>query len=139
MSAGTPADFVYNNARTMFATAALNWTTAAINAMFVSSDYAPLLTDQYVSDIPASAIILRDYALTNLGVKDGVCYGVVPEITGILSAYTVTAMVLYAKGATDAASPLIYYTSSGYGFPFPVQGFDYYVGFDQANGGFFQV
>ena len=133
-------DFVYNNARLLFGTAQLNWETAAVNAMFVTSDYSAQPTDKYVSDIPASAIILRDYALTGLGISsNGACYGTIPEVTGIVSPYTVTGLVLYVKGASDAVSPLIYYTSTGPGFPFPIQGFDYYVGFDQANGGFFQV
>lgn len=139
MSGGAPTDFLYNNARHLFATAQLNWPTAAVNAMLVNNQYSPLLTHQYVSDIPSSAIIVRDYALTNLGEKNGICYGTIPEWTGILTPYTVVAIVLYVKGASDSVSPLIYYSSTGPGFPFVLQGFDYAVGFDQSNGGFFQV
>lgn len=139
MSAGAPTDFLYNNARTLFATAQLNWPAAAPNAMLVNSDYSPLLTDQYVSAIPASAIIVRDLALTNLGVVNGICYGTIPELSGIVTAYEVVAVVLYNKTSSDATSPLIYYSSTGPGFPFQIQGFDYAVGFDQTVGGFFQV
>lgn len=132
-------DFVYNSARTAFATAQINWPAAAVNAMLVSENYAPLPGDSQVADIPPSAIIVRDLALTNLGVKDGVCFGTIPEIIGIVSAFPATAVILYILGSDDTVSPLIYYSSTGPGFPFDITGFDYTVGFDQANGGYFQV
>ncbi len=132
-------DFVYNNARTGFATAQINWTAAPINAMLVNLNYVPLPADANVSDIPPGAVIVRDLALTNLGVTDGICFGTIPEILGVVSAYQAVAVILYVLGNTDSVSTLIYYSSTGPGFPFDITGFDYTVGFDQANGGFFQV
>lgn len=139
MSGGAPTDFLYNNARTMFATAQLNWPASNVNAMLVSAGYAPALGDQYVSAIPVAAVIVRDLQLTNLGVKNGVCYGTIPDISSVVTPYQVTALVLYIKGASDSVSPLIYYSSTGVGFPFNIQGFEYAVGFDEAAGGYFQV
>lgn len=136
---GAPTDFLYNNARHLFATAGLNWPAAAVNAMLVSSLYAPLLSDKNVSDINPGAIIVRDLVCTNVGEKNGVCFCTVPQIQSITSVYSAVAVVLYVKGADDAHSPLVYYSSSGPGFPFAIQGFSYFVGYDQANGGFFQV
>jgi hypothetical protein len=132
-------DFVYDNARQLFATAQINWTAAPINAMLVSNFYAPQLTHVNVADIDPSAIIVRDLALTNLTAVKGICAGIIPEILGVVTPYTVVAVILYVKGANDGVSPLIYYSSTGPGFPFQVQGFDYSVGFDQVSGGFFQV
>lgn len=139
MSGGAPTDFLYNNARTMFATAQLNWPAANVNAMLVSAGYAPTLEDQYVSTVQTAAVIVRDLQLTNLGVKNGVCYGTIPSISGVVTPYQTVALVLYIKGASDSVSPLIYYSSTGVGFPFDIQGFEYAVGFDQASGGYFQV
>lgn len=132
-------DFVYNSARTAFATAQINWTAAPINAMLVNANYAPLPGDSKVSDIPVGAIIVRDLALTNLGVTNGICFGTIPEILGVVSASQAAAVILYVLGNNDSVSPLIYFSSTGPGFPFDITGFDYTVGFDQANGGFFQV
>lgn len=138
----TPTDFVYNNARYLFATAQINWAITPVNAMLVSALYVPSLAHSYVTDVTAQAgsIVIRDIALTNLGVTSaGVCYGTVPELGSFLSATQVAGLILYQKLGSDAASQLLYYTSSGYGFPFLPVGFNYDIGFDQANGGYFQV
>lgn len=139
MSGGAPTDFLYYNARTLFATAQINWTVAAVNAMLVSSGYSPQLTHKYVSDVTPAAIIIRDLALTTLGVTNGICFGTIPEVASVTSVYTVAAVILYIKTSADTTSPLVYYSSTGPGFPFAIQGFDYTVGFDQTAGGFFQV
>lgn len=133
-------DFVYGKARKALNTAQINWSSAAINAMLVSSTYAPQPnTDQYVSDVPAGAVIVRDIVLTSLGVSNaGVCFGTLPPFNAFSSPLTVTGIILYVKGADDAHSPLVYYSSTGPGFPFHPQGFNYTIGFDQANGGYFQ-
>jgi len=135
-----PTDFLYNNARYLFATAGLDWATADVNAMLVSLLYNPLLTDQHVSDIPSGAVIVRDVALTSLAVSaNGICSGLIPEFDSLDSTYAVKALVLYKKTGSDSTSPLIYYTSTGVGFPFAAQGFNYYVAFDSTNIGWFQV
>lgn len=128
------SDFVYNYARTLFASAQLNWAATDIRAMFVTAAYAQQLSDRFVSDIPVGAIALRDVVLTGLGVTDGgVCYGTIPEVDSVVA----VAMILYANTGDDGTSALIYYTSSGAGFP--MQGYDYSVSYDQSNGGYFQV
>lgn len=136
---GAPTDFLYNNARHLFATAQLNWPSAAINAMVVSAQYSPQLTHANVSDIPSSAILDRDLLCTSVGEHNGVCFCTIPSIVGLSSVTPVVAVILYVKGSDDAHSPLVYYSSSGPGFPFLLQGFSYSIGYDQANGGFFQV
>lgn len=134
-------DFVYGKARALIAAAGLNWSSAAINAMLVNANYAPSPnTDQYVSTIPSNAIVIRDIALTSLAIgAAGQCAGLIPQFLSFASVSTVVALVLYVKGANDGVSPLIYYTSTGSGFPFQPQGFNYVIGYDQANGGFFQA
>lgn len=132
-------DFVYGKARRSVDLS--SWPSYAINAMLVSSSYAPQPnTDQYVADIPAGAVAIRDVALTGLGITAaGVCFGTIPPFNAFLSALTVAALVLYINTGTDATSRLLYYSSSGIGFPFQPQGFNYVIAFDQANGGYFQA
>lgn len=132
-------DFVYDNARQLFATAQLNWPTAAVYAMVVSEFYAPTLADVHVSDVPSGAIIIRDMQCTSMASVKGVCSCLIPQIQSIVSPYTVTAVILYIKGSDDAHSPLVYYSSTGPGFPFQLAGFDEAIGYDQIAGGFFQV
>lgn len=140
MAAGN-TDFVYWAARQMAAGAGYNWTASAVNMMLVSANYAPSPSgDQFVSDIPSGAILLRDIALTSLGVSlAGALYGSIPLLESELFTDEVVALVLYYLNDSDADSPLIYYTSTGIGFPFFAQGFNYAIGFDQASGGFFMA
>lgn len=133
-------NLVYNAARVRFATAQLDWSTATIHAMLVDSSYTPLLTHVHVSDIPSGAIIIRDSPLTDIAVADtGVCYGTIPKFEALLSSAPVAALILYENTGTDSTSGLIYYSSGGVGFPFDAQGFDYSIGYDLTNGGFFKV
>jgi hypothetical protein len=135
-----PTDFVYNSARHGFATAALNWPTLAINAMLVSAQYVPSLSDQFVSAIPSFAILARDAVCTNIAVNaEGICSCLIPEFQSLLSPYIAAAVVLYVQSGLDSTSQLVYYSSTGNGFPFALQGFNYYVGFDSSSGGWFQV
>lgn len=132
-------DFVYQSAITAINGSTLVWETSPIWAMLVSALYVPQPnTDVYVSAIPADSILAR-VALTNLGSTAlRVHYGTIPMFQAFTSPQIVRGVVLYSKGASDAASQLVYYSSTGNGFPWSAQGFYYVVGFDQINGGFFQ-
>lgn len=133
------ATFLYNNARHLFATAGLDWLTCTPNLMLVSASYGALPADMTVADIPSDAILIRDIALTSLGETSGVCRGTCPQLDAFLAAEPAVAIVIYSKQGSDAASPLIYYSADGVGFPFTPEGFDYAIGYDQANGGWFQI
>ncbi len=130
--------FLYNNARSMFATGQINWPTAAVHAVLVNAAYAPQPSHQFFSEVPVGAV-MKDVAMTGLAQTNGICYGVIPQFNAFASAATVVALLLYINGGTPATSPLIYYSSDGVGFPFKPLGFNYAVGFDQAAGGYFQA
>lgn len=132
--------FLYNSARTSFATGGINWPTAAVRCVLLNGVYAPQPTHQFLSDIPAGARLI-DVALTALAQKNGICYGTIPQFNAFTAGSPCISMVLYilAVDHADADSPLIYYSDDGFGFPFTPQGFNYAVGYDQAAGGFFQV
>jgi hypothetical protein len=129
---------VYFNARYLFGTAALNLLTANIQVMLVNANYTPLPGDQYVSAISPSAIIARDVAITSPAINSGTFKCIVPAFDALLNTAEVIALVMYQNTSDDTTSPLIYYTSTGPGFPFYAQGLNYLVAYDQSSGGFFQ-
>lgn len=134
------ADFVYNNAYKQFADGAWAWTGLAVNAALVTGAYVPQRTHVNLSEVTPAALVVRDQALTGLGVRDtGVCYGAVPRINAVSADAPVVGFVLYVKGVDDASSPLIYYSSGGAGFPFTAAGLNWQIAYDQTVGGFFQV
>lgn len=134
-----PTDFLYNNARSLFSTGALDWPTSSIKAALLNELYTPSLDDQHMSDIPSGAVIIRDVALTSLGQTDGICFGNIPQFNALMSVSVVRAVLLYKSTGVDSTSPLIYYSSTGPGFPFAAQGFNYFVGYSATNGGWFQI
>lgn len=130
--------FLYNNARSLFATGALDWSTAEIHAVLVNAAYAPSLSDVNLSDVPSGAQMI-DVTMTDTDQVNGFCFGTIPEFDAFLSASAVVALLIYSKGSDSSHSPLIYYSADGMGFPFTPQGFNYSVAFDQTARGFFQV
>lgn len=139
LSGGSVADFLYNSARDGFAGKLINWTLANTKAMLVSGVYAPLPTHNFVSDIPTAAIAMRSSAMTANAHNAGVCSGIVPSFQALLWADPIVAIVIYIDSGSDSTSQLVYYSSGGIGFPFIAVGFDYFVGYDQSNGGWFEV
>jgi len=130
--------YVYNNARSLFATGGINWPVANARVSLVNAGYAPQPGDIYYSDIPSGAI-MKDAAMTNLGQNNGICYGTIPEFDAFSSPSQVVGMVIYLWTGDPTSSPLVYYSDDGLGFPFTPLGFNYAVGYDLAAGGFFQA
>lgn len=133
-------DIVYPSARTLFGTKQLNWETGAMCVALLNGNYTAALTDSTMANIPTSAVIIRDTPLTSLAIGPlGQAQGVLAEYDALLSDSPCVGILIYQLGASDALSPLIYYSSSGIGFPFLPQGLNYFVGYDQTNGGWFQI
>lgn len=132
--------FKYDTAVVAFGTKQLSWTAGNIAGMLIGPTYAPSKAkDQFVSDIPSDAIIARSAHMTSPAIVGGVCRGLVPEFDAVASALPVSAFILYADTGDDTTSQLIYYSDEGNGFPFVAAGFNYFVTYDQANGGWFQL
>lgn len=134
------ATFKYVKAEQLIGTAGINLLTANLTCALLSGVYAPNRnTDQFVADIPPAAIIARSGLLTAQALTQGIFSATIPEFGSLLSVTSVAAMVIYLETGNDAASKLLYYSSDGVGFPFVPSGFNYFVGYDQSNGGFFEV
>lgn len=132
-------DLVYANARDDFAEARISWAASVVKCALIGPGYAPLLTHKFMTDIPVASILARSANLTSLANSNGVCSGVIPTFNSLLLVDQVIGMLLYLDTGVDATSQLVYFSSKGVGFPFFAQGFDYFIGFDLANGGWFQV
>jgi hypothetical protein len=132
--------FKYYSASTAFGTKQLNWLTDNIGALLVGAGYAASQAhDQFVSDIPAQAIIARSAQMTSMAIVNGVCQGLIPEFDALTATQPAKALVLYQNTTLDTTSKLVYYSDQGFGFPFLPQGLNYFVTYDQANGGWFQL
>jgi hypothetical protein len=135
---GAPTDFVYPKARQALGTAGIDWATASISAVLLSDLYTPSLVDQFVSAIPPAAILARAVC-TNIAITNGICTCLIPQFNSLLSDYICVAVALFIDTGDDTTSQLVYYSSTGNGFPFALQGFNYYVGPDASSGGWFQA
>lgn len=132
-------DLVYANARDDFAEARIDWGSSVVKCALIGPGYAPLLTHKFMSEVSPAAVLIRSTNLTNLANSNGVCSGLIPTFQSLLLTDQVIGMLLYLDTGDDTTSQLIYFSSTGVGFPFFAQGFDYFIGFDLANGGWFQV
>ncbi len=131
--------FVYNNARHLLGTAGLNWPAQTATAALVNGAYSPSPSDVYLSAVPHGAVMVTAI-MTGLTVRaNGACYGVIPQFNALTSGSSVVGLLIYNDTGDPTTSALIYYSDDGVGFPFQPIGFNYAVGYDQANGGFFQA
>jgi hypothetical protein len=134
------ATFKYDKGMLAVGTEQINLVANTIQALLVGAGYsASKAADGNVSDIPSSAILARSGALTGNAIVAGVFQGTIPEFDALLLAAPVAGLVLYKVGGSDASSPLIYYSNDGVGFPFVASGINYFIGYDQTNGGWFQL
>lgn len=132
--------FVYDNARSLAATAQLNWPAAGtVKAALLSEAYTPNAhLDVNLSDVPGGAVIIST-TMSGLAQANGICTGTIPEFMAFINAATVVGLLIYIDSGNPATSPLIYYSDEGVGFPFQPLGFNYAVGADLTAGGFFQL
>lgn len=134
------ATFVYTAATNSFVSGAFVWPSMAVNAALVDLNYLPKTSDLFLSDIPPSAIVKRDLALTGLAqTTDGIMYGSVPRMLALAWPYPVAALVLYNKTGLDSTSNLLYYSSDADNMPFRPLGLNWEVQYNQIRKGFFQI
>jgi hypothetical protein len=132
-------DFVYGKGRIALNSGQIDLLTATIGAALVTAAYSPQPNgDQFLSAIPGAAIVAqKDLTATGLSAA-GAFFGTIAPFNALVSAAAVTAVVLYVDTGVAGTSALLYYSSTGPGFPFLPQGFTYVVTFDQSSGGYFQ-
>lgn len=112
------ANFVYSKAKQALLNGEINVSAANYQvALLKSSEYsANQLNDQFVSEIPANAIVGRSNNISN-----------VTNVNGILDANDVSidhdgtafdSIIVYQVGLSDSSSRLFFYIDNSIGLPF---------------------
>lgn len=113
------ANALYVKAKQALLEGDLDLTGQTLKVLFINKSlYTPnFLTDQYVSEIPSSAIVFRTSNVTGVTAQNGIF-----DATDILEdSYNGTAfdaIVLYQVGNSDANSRLIFFIDQSEGLPF---------------------
>lgn len=113
------ANFVYGKAKQAFAAAQINWTSDDIYAQLIDAAAytASESADEFLSDIPAGARIGSPVLLSGKTNVLGVCDCADWSHTGLSSAPTIEAVVIYKSTGTESTSRLIVYIDSAAGLP----------------------
>jgi hypothetical protein len=113
------ANFVYKKAKEAFLNGNLNLLSNQLKVLLLNnSEYTPNQdTDEFVSNIPSTAVVKRSEAISSVTTTNGVLDGgdlTIIEYDG--SAFDAIAM--YQSGTSDSNSRLIFYISDSEGLPF---------------------
>ena len=113
------ANAMYGKGREAFGNGSINWASDDIRAILIDTSAYTVNIDvhQYLSDIPGGARVGTAVALagkTNtLGVMD--CNDF--SFTGLTSAPSIEALVVYKHTGTESTSPLLLYIDTATGLP----------------------
>lgn len=118
---------LYTNAKQLFLTGALDWTSATVKVVLIdSANYtADVTSDTYLSDIPATARTATSGALTGTTAVSGVADAdniIISAVTG-----QVDAMVIYQDTGVEATSALIAYIDTSSGLPILMNNGDFNI------------
>jgi hypothetical protein len=113
------ANALYDKGREAFGNAAINWGSDTIKCILVdtASYTVNLATDQFLSIIPGGAIIGTPVTLASKTNTAGVMDAADISFTGLSSAPTLEALVIYKDTGSSATSLLITYIDSATGLP----------------------
>jgi len=115
------ANSLYDKAREAFGNAQISWTADTIKALLVdtSAYTVNLATHQYLSDIAGGARVGTAQTLGTKTNTAGVFDAADISVTGLSSAPTVEAIVIYQDTGTESTSRLISYIDTATGLPTP--------------------
>ncbi|MBB4844992.1 hypothetical protein HNP55_003538 [Paucibacter oligotrophus] len=113
------ANFLYDKAREAFGNAGINWLSDTISVMLIDASAYTVnaATDQFLSSIPSPARIGSAVALTGKTNVAGVMGAADVAFTGLVSAPTIEAVVLFKDTGNAATSALIAYIDTALGLP----------------------
>jgi hypothetical protein len=112
------SNFVYSKAKQNILNGVFDFSTDDIRVLFVNQNYSPNQTsNEYVSDIPGSAIVYRSEELVNFTNTLGVLDADDLLITNY-PGYAFKYLILYKNTGSDQSSPLIAKIEDSTGLPF---------------------
>lgn len=133
----TSGTWMYKNARSKFARKQWDWVALNVKCALVSAGYSPSRNHVFMSEV--TGVVARGDLVTNKAETAGICRCDIPEFLALFSPQVIVGMILYIDTGNDVTSSLIYFSDEGVGFPFTPAGINYFIGYDQLNGGFFEV
>jgi hypothetical protein len=112
------ANLVYTKAKQSLLNGEINTSASNYRVLLLDTNIysVNIATDQYVSDIPNSAIKGRSSNLSNVTSTDGILNADDVIVSHDGSAFQ--ALALYQVGSTDASSRLILYIDNSSGLPY---------------------
>ncbi len=127
---------IYPLARQLFAQGSLDWATANVKAALIAAGYTPDFTQQFLSGIPASAVLATT---ANIAGKTGVAGYLDGNTTsfGVVGAGTAGYILFYQDTGSPATSTLILFldTPDIPGMPQVLQGLQYFIYQNLTYGG----
>lgn len=112
------ANLVYGKAKTSLLKGLINTTASQYALMLIDKNLYTIdtINDEFVSDIPASAIKTRSGNISGITVNNGILDG--NDVTIVHGGEYFDAIVCYQIGSTDANSRLFFYIDSSAGLPY---------------------
>jgi len=131
---------LFPNARQLFATAQLDWTSGNWKAVILSSAYVFNGAQQYLSDLP-SAQILATAAIANRTAALGFCTGDTISFGTIASGLQAGYIVFYKDTGVATTSPLVVFFDEAQipGMPQVLNGYSYFFYKNVSAGGWFRI
>lgn len=119
---------IYPLARQLFAQGSLDWATANVKAALIAAGYTPDFTQQFLSGIPASAVLATTANIAGKTGSAGYLDGNTTSF-GIVGAGTAGYILFYQDTGSPATSTLILFldTPDIPGMPQVLQGLQYFI------------
>lgn len=114
---------VYNRGKFIISDSSLGWVADTVRVLLVDASYVYDNAQNFVADVAADEIVEASYARQTLGTKsvvevdasDEAHFLAAPADFGALTAVTPAGIVVFKLVTNDADSPLISFSSSGFG------------------------
>jgi hypothetical protein len=135
------ANALYDKGREAFAAAGINWVSDTIKCILVDTgEYTPnLATDSSLVNIPALARVGSAVTLSGKTNVSGVVDADDVSFTGLVSAPTVEALVIYKDTGVESTSTLIAYIDTGTALPVPAGASQINVAWDNGANKIFKL
>lgn len=112
------ANLIYPLAKQLALGAGMNLSAGTVKAVLVdTASYTYSAAHQFFSSVPVGSRVGAAVTLASKTVTNGVFDAADVSFTGLVSAPTIEAVVVYVDTGTEATSPLIAYLDTGTGLP----------------------
>jgi hypothetical protein len=132
---------LYDKGREAFLSGSINWSSDTIKCYLIDTGaYTPnLSTDQFLSDVPSGARIGTAQTLASKTVTAGVADAADISFTGLTSAPSLEALLIYKDTGTASTSPLICLIDTATGLPVSAGATQVDVAWDNGSNRIFKL